>query len=465
MTEHVHLIGIGGTGLSAIARVLLENGYAVSGSDRSLSPLAQSLQQAGVRVEIGHRPENILGADLVVRSSAIPDDNPEVVAALAAGIPVLKRSDFLGRLMAGRDGIAVAGTHGKTTTTAMIAWMLTAMGLDPSYIVGGVLKNTNNNARAGKGPAFVIEADEYDRMFLGLKPKIIVVTNIEHDHPDCFPTLDEYQQAFKEFAACLKSGGTLIGCLDDPGVAGLLHWAQTTGLDTVSYAITVLGDYQARDLRLNRYGGFSFAVYQRQNGSKGVYVLDIDLKVPGEHNVLNSLASLIVANRLQLPLADAARVLGDYLGAGRRFDLRGTACGITVIDDYAHHPTEIRAALAAARSRYPGRSLWAVWQPHTYSRTKALYDDFANAFNAASRVIVTEVYAAREPVEDFSAASIVNSMDHPGARFIPAIPQVVDYLEKKLRPGDVLLILSAGDADQIGVQILERLQQKEGKNG
>ncbi|HEY3344547.1 MAG TPA: UDP-N-acetylmuramate--L-alanine ligase [Anaerolineaceae bacterium] len=457
---HVHLIGIGGSGLSAIAQVLLESGYAVSGSDRAISPLAENLVRLGARVEIGHAASHITGADIVVRSSAIPDSNPEVQAALAQGIPVLKRSEFLGQLLTGRIGIAIAGTHGKTTTTAMIAWMLTALGQDPSFIVGGVLKNGKTNAHAGKGEAFVIEADEYDRMFLGLAPKIMVITNVEHDHPDCYPTLAEYEGVFAEFTTRLQPGGTIIGCIEDGGAAATLHQAELNGQQILTYALGQSADFQARKLERNAMGGFSFTLFRRWSPGNTAPVAQVNLRVPGEHNVLNCLAALATADRLGLPLADAIHALEIFQGTGRRFEIRGEVAGVTVIDDYAHHPSEIRATLAAAHSSYPGRRIWAVWQPHTYSRTRALFMEFATAFRTASQVIVTEVFAAREPVEAFSAADLIGPMDHPSARFIPTLPQVVDFLADALRQEDVLLVLSAGDADQISTQVLERLAKQ-----
>ena len=262
--NHVHFVGIGGSGLSAIARLLLESGYTVTGSDRSLSPFAVDLQAAGVTIFIGHHPRNVKGADWVVRSSAIPDDNPEVVAAQTAGIPVYRRADFLGKFMENKTGIAVAGTHGKTTTTAMIAFGLTELGRDPSFIAGGVLNNYAVNARAGKGSEIVIEADEYDRMFLGLKPRIEVVTNVEHDHPDCYPRFEDMVAAFESFVSLLPHDGMLIGCLDDPGAANLLGHARQLGRQVTAYT-TMRDDtikaprwMQARDLRPNKRGGYDF---------------------------------------------------------------------------------------------------------------------------------------------------------------------------------------------------------------
>ena len=456
----IHLIGIGGTGLSAIARVLLEMGHTVSGSDRAESTFTRDLRSAGVTISIGHRPENVRGADLVVRSSAIPDDNAEVTAARAAGIPVLKRADFLGSLMEGKTGIAVAGTHGKTTTTAMIAWMLTALKQFPSFIVGGVLANLGVNARAGKGNTFVIEADEYDRMFLGLKPTIEVVTNVEYDHPDCYPTPKDFQAAFVEFVQRLSEHGTLLACAEDAGAADLLERAKELGKNTVAYGIrhTANGEQKTAEtfatiLAPNKKGGFTFGASVLGESAM------VELQVPGKHNVANALAALTVAQLLGLPLKDAAQALGQFTGTGRRFEVRGEAGEVVVVDDYAHHPTEILATLAAACSRYPDRRIWVVWQPHTYSRTQALFDGFANSFGDADEVIVTEVYAAREAKQDFSSRQIVDAMPRP-ARFIASLSKVSKYLISHLRPGDVLLVLSAGDADQVSTEVLAHLKGK-----
>ena len=454
----IHLIGIGGTGLSAIARVLLEMGHTVSGSDRAESPFTLDLQSAGVIVHIGHSPENITGVELVVRSSAIPDDNPEVTAARGAGIPVLKRADFLASLMEGKTGIAIAGTHGKTTTSAMIAWMLSALNQNPSFIVGGVLENLGTNARYGKGPTFVIEADEYDRMFLGLRPAIAVVTNIEHDHPDCYPTLADLQAAFREFVQHLPADGTLIACTDDPGAYALLSQFEKNGKSVLGYGLILTAgkakhfETYTNDLSVNGKGGFNFSASVLGKPVK------VELMVPGKHNILNALAALTVAQLLELSLSDAAQALGQFTGTGRRFELRGTVNGITVIDDYAHHPTEIQATLAAARYRYPHSPIWAVWQPHTYSRTQMLLEDFANSFGKADEVIVTEVYPAREPKQAFSSKMVADAMPHK-AHFIADLPAVSKYLITHLHPGDVLLVLSAGDANQISTEVLAYLKE------
>ncbi len=454
----IHLIGIGGTGLSAIARVLLEMGHTVSGSDRAESSFTRDLQSAGVTISIGHRPENVRDADLVVRSSAIPDDNPEVMAARAFRIPVLKRADFLGTLMDGKIGIAIAGTHGKTTTTSMIAWMLSALGQDPSFISGGVLANLGVNARAGKGNSFVIEADEYDHMFLGLKPKIEVVTNIEYDHPDCYPTPADFQAAFVEFMYRLPAGGTLVAYADDPGACDLMDKAEKLGKAVIPYGIHQISDAGkhlevfANALVPNEKGGFTF------NASVLGKVEAVELQVPGKHNVCNALAALTVTQLISLPLADAAWAMAQFTGTGRRFEVRGESNGIVVVDDYAHHPTEIMATLAAARTRYPSRRIWAVWQPHTYSRTRALFKEFTAAFTDADEVIVTEIYAAREPKQNFSSKQVVESMPRQ-AHFIAELSEVSNYLITNLRPGDALLVLSAGNADQISTEVLSRLKE------
>ncbi|MGB5845470.1 MAG: UDP-N-acetylmuramate--L-alanine ligase [Anaerolineales bacterium] len=456
---HAYFIGIGGSGLSAIARLLVEKGYQVSGSDLEFSSYAREIENLGVKVFVGHNAEQITGADLVIRSSAIPDDNEEVKAAQIAGIPVYKRSEFLGKMTAERFCVAVAGAHGKTTTTAMISWMLTALDRDPTYIIGGVSKNLTNNAHAGEGSTFVIEADEYDYMFLGLHPQIAAVTNIEYDHPDCFPTEKDFFAAFVDFVKQIPEDGILLACTDDTKAAELLDLAKLNmKMDTRSYGLEsredgISPDYAVRNLSLNQLGSYNFEIYQDQG-----YLAEISLQIPGIHNVRNATASLAVAHLLDLPLENAARALGEFQGTERRFEILAEVSGIAVIDDYAHHPTEIRATLGAARNRYPDRELWAVWQPHTYSRTETLFDEYLTAFSEADHVLVTEVYASREPVrDDFSALQVVQSMQHPDASFLASNTQVADYLIANLNPGDVVLVLSAGDANQISAQVVEKL--------
>jgi UDP-N-acetylmuramate--alanine ligase len=450
---HIHLVGIGGSGLSAIAQLLLESGYEVSGSDEVLSPFAEALAARGAVVFHGHSAEQLDGAEMVIVSSAVPGDNPEVVAARASGIPVLKRGEFLGRLMEGQQGIAVAGTHGKTTTTGLIAFLLDRAGLDPSFIVGGWLADYGANARAGRGRPFVVEADEYDRMFLGLKPTLAVVTNVEHDHPDCYPTLEDMQEAFRAFTNLLPADGLLVVCGHDAFARELADERRVAGRPAALYGLRRDDDYRADSLQLNGAGGYDF-LFVRRGKTLGL----ARNRLPGEHNVLNSLAALAVADHLGVAFNDARNGLAEYRGAGRRFEVMGEAAGVTWVDDYAHHPTEIRATLAAARRRFSGRPLWVMFQPHTYSRTRALMADFAASFADGDHVVIVDIYRSREaPDPGISAADIVRRMNHPDAHYVPALDDAVIYLCERLRSGDVLLTLGAGDGNLVGRRVLQAL--------
>jgi UDP-N-acetylmuramate--alanine ligase len=453
----VHLIGIGGIGLSAIAKVLLEEGHLVSGSDLKLSPITKALADLGATIYEGHRAENLGDVDLVIVSSAIPAGNPEVAAARERDIPVVKRDWVLGHMMEGRFGIAVAGSHGKTTIAAMLALVLTEAGLDPSFIVGGILQNLGTNAKAGRGEHFVVEADEYDRTFLGLRPRIALVTNIEMDHPDCYPTLDDLVEAFREFLDLVPADGCVIGCGDEERVRGILGTeeqggggAGEQGRKVVTYGLGEGVDWRAVDIRSNELGGHDFIALH-----DGHAVGEFGLRIPGLHNVQNSLAALAVAHRLGLDLASVGETLRSFRGVRRRFEVKGEVDEVIVIDDYAHHPTQIRTTLRAARERYPGRTLWALFQPHTYSRTKALLDQFAQSFADADHVIVTDIYAARE-FDDLgvSAADIVARMKHPDVRYIFGLNEAADYLLDHLKPGDVLITLGAGDGYKVGEAVL-----------
>ena len=450
MKKYIHLIGIGGTGLSAIARLLKESGHTVTGSDMQPSSFVDDLREIGITVFIGHKAEQIGSAELIVRSSAIPDKNPEVIAAREKGIPVYKRSDFLGSLMEDKIGIAVAGTHGKTSTTAMIAWTLTELGEDPSFIVGSTINGMGVNAHAGAGKTFVIEADEYDRMFLGLKPTLGIVTNHEHDHPDIYPTAESFREAFVDFIHLLPEDGAYIYCTDDAGATDLV---KDTTVETIGYSL------ENANAEPNAEGGFDFT-FERSNVSTFKPV-NVSLQVPGKHNVWNALAVMTVIAKLGLPLDKAAEALSRFTGTGRRFELVGEQNGVRVYDDYAHHPTEILVTLAAARARHPEARIWAVWQPHTYSRTQLLFDEFAQAFGDADQVIATEIYRSREPKQDFSSAQVVDAMEHPAAHFIAELDDVSVYLLKNLQPNDVLLVLSAGDAPQISASVLKGLEKGE----
>ena len=458
--EHIHLIGIGGTGLSAIARVLLERGYRVSGSDLEYSALADSLMQAGALIHTGHEAENVRGADIVIRSSAVPDDNVEVQEARERGIPVVKRAEFLPRLTEGQKLIAVAGSHGKTTTTAMLAWILMALDQDPSFIVGGVVENLHTNARAGDGDYFVIEADEYDEMFLGLEPEVAVVTNVEYDHPDYYPTPQAFEEAFRSFVGQLKSGGSLVLCAEDPGARGLRHEIDLDqdvyfyGFDNPDF------NYMARNLQGQDDGSYRFDFYTADIAME--LFQHVELGIPGEHNVLNALAALGVVDVLGLSVEQATAALADFQGSGRRFDIRGEFAGVVIIDDYAHHPTEIRTTIRAAKDRYQDRDLWVVWQPHTFSRTVALQDEFRNCFQEAEHVVVTAVYPSREEKpQGFSMAEIVQNIDHGDVTYQAEFDAARSHLMSHVADGDVVLIFSAGDAVDLSADLAHTLSQQQ----
>ncbi len=459
---HYHFVGIGGIGLSAIARVLLAQGQQISGCDLALSPMALALAESGATVYQGHDAAHLGSCDVVVVSSAVPPDHPELEAARGRGLPVVKRDRLLGELMAGKIGIAVAGTHGKTTTSSLIAHTLIALDQDPTFIVGGVLGNVGSNAQAGGGPHFVVEADEYDRAFLGLRPQVAVVTHLEHDHPDCFPTLADVEAAFRQFLAGTLSDGYILGCGDVPRVAALLEAAAAgpKGQQVWSYGLTDGCDWQAVELALNNVGGYDWTAHcQRAGGALARFRLPL----PGVHNVRNALAAVAVAHYLGLDLSRVADALVAFRPTARRFEWKGVAGGVTVIDDYAHHPTEIRATLAAAREQFPDRTLWAVFQPHTYSRTAALWDDFRRSFDDAQHVLLLDIYPAREAATDFAgvtAEALAAQMAHPAARYTGAHDGTVACLLDELQAGDVLITLGAGDGYRVGERVLAELEAR-----
>ncbi len=451
---HIHVVGIGGIGMSAIARVLLERGgYHVSGSDRSLSDVGRALERLGAAVYDGHRARQVDGADLLFVSSAIPPDNEEVQAARERGIPVVKRPQVLAWLTAPYRTIAVAGTHGKTTTTAMVARVLLEAGLDPSFIIGGVVPGLNTNARAGRGPYFVIEADEYDRTFLALRPEVAVVTNVEMDHPDCFPTYRDVQAAFAAFVTGVREGGCVVACADDPGALALTA-GLPVGRRALRYGLTTGCDLRAVDVAPGTSTDFALEVAGERDGR-------YTLQVPGLHNVRNALAALGVARELGIRSETARAALASYSGVGRRFELKGEAAGVTVLDDYAHHPTEIRATLAAARARFGGRALWAVFQPHTFSRTAALLDDYRQSFRDADHVLITPIYAARERDNGtVTSADLVEGAEHPDMRCVGGLSEAAELLARHLEAGDVLLTMGAGDSYRVGEDVLSILRER-----
>ncbi len=456
----VHIIGIGGSGMSAIAHVLLGRGHVVTGSDMQENELTTELRRAGAQVYRGHAARHVAGAEVVVVSSAVPATNAEIVAARRAGIPVLKRAEFIGALMRNGGGIAVAGSHGKTTTTGLIAHILLATGRDPSVIAGGVLPSLGSNGRAGDGAWFVVEADEYDYMFLGLRPSVAVITNVEHDHPDMFPTAAAYQEAFTRFAALLPADGLLVACADDAGVQALLPAMTSSGVRLLAYGLDtdgpVVPDLRATDVRPNQLGGSDFLVE-----SDGETLGIARLRLPGRHNVQNALAAIGVALHVGVPLAEMVPALASFGGVSRRFQVIGEARGVTLVDDYAHHPTEIQVTLAAARQRYAGRRLWAVWQPHTFSRTRLYRDAFAASFHEADAVIVMDIYRSREQdPQGISAAEVVARMDHPQARYLGPREEAAAFLLEQCAPGDVILTLGAGDGNAVGEWVLDGLREQ-----
>lgn len=459
--KHIHFIGIGGTGLSAIARILLQQGYDVSGSDSFASNYFAEITRDGAKTVLGHDSNNILDADLVVRSSAIKDDNPEVKAAIAQGIPVMKRSEFLPILLQGLDTIAIAGSHGKTTTTSMVLYILNERGADPSFISGANVKQVGTNARAGKSKLFVIEADEYDNMFLGLDPLISVITNIEHDHPDCFPTPEEYLNAFVQFISRLRPNGTALVCIDDPGNCDLLKLENVKALNIKTYAIEKNADYQAVNLIKNSKGCLTFDVIFHHPQKGSATLGECSLSIPGRHNVQNALAALAVVDTLGLSMNDALKSLSRFEGAERRFDILGSAQGVTIINDYAHHPTQIASTLEAARTRFPGSKIWVVWEPHTYSRTSSLETEFSKALATADEVIITKIYAAREFDTGYLPLGIIDTLTSKKACYIPDFSQVVNYLVKFIQKGDAVLVLSAGNAPEISQNLLDSLKLQE----
>lgn len=439
--------------------MILERGSEVSGSDLRLSPVAQALAQAGARVFDGHHEEQIAGADVVVVSSAVPDSNVEVQAARAAGIPVVRRPQFLHTITSGCRLVAVAGTHGKTTTTAMISTILLDAGLDITFVVGGVIAGLGTNARAGVGNLFVLEADEYERTFLSLLPEVAVILNVEHDHPDCYPSFEDVEQAFAKFAEQVSDDGLLIVCADNPAALSIGARRRERGGKVAFYGLGPDATWRAEELRPNFAGGTDFLAV------RGDEVLGlVRMRLPGRHNVSNAMAAIVVAHWLDVPFKDVRAALTAFQGVERRFEIKGVVGGVTVVDDYAHHPTEIRATLDAARCRFAHSALWAVWQPHTYSRVKALEQDFLSAFETADHVIVLPVYASREQdTLDIDSADIVPLMAHGDVCHAVSLEAAAAMLGQRVRSGDVVITLGAGDSDRVAEMLLKELEEASGE--
>jgi len=464
-TTRVHLIGIGGAGLSAIASVLLEQGMRVSGSDRSPGATAKAFAERGALIFAGQHGENLTNLppdarpDVVLISSAIDASNPERQAAEAMGLPVVKRDNFLPFLLAKRAVIAVAGTHGKSTTTSMVVKVLREAGIACGYIIGTVLPGYGSGS-AGNSPWFVIEADEYDHMFLGLRPTVAVVTNVEWDHPDCYPTPSSFRRAFMRFVDLVPRHGLVISCRDDEGAQQVRAHGASRGPRWITYGTDPEAELCAPQIS-SAAGAGSSATLRWGTAPIGV----LQLAVPGIHNVRNAMAALAVASWCGIPFEIALPSLANFAGSARRFELRGAAAGVTIYDDYAHHPTEIEATLNAARRRYPDRRIWAVYQPHTYSRTRSTLDRIRDSFRDADRVIVTDIYAARELNDGtISAADVVAACNHSAICHIGPLAAAADFLLASLQPGDILLTLGAGDGNTIGDRILAGLRAPEPEN-
>jgi len=455
-SQHVHFIGIGGSGMSGIAGIMLGLGYRVTGSDLKPSAVTERLEALGVTCYTGHAEENLGEADMVVASTAIPPTNVELVEARERELPVIHRGEMLAWLMRRQKGIAIAGAHGKTTTTSMTALVLEKNGLEPTIVIGGELTDIGGNAKLGGGEYLVAEADESDGSFLKLDPLIEVITNIEDDHLDYYKSVENIVAAFRQFMAKVPEGGLAVVCFDDPKIRELLaeysRPYQTYALDHPE------ADYTMQNIRLN--GQITAGdVYYRS-----AFLGCLELSVPGRHNLSNALAVVAVGRFIGLSFEGIAAALKNFRGAGRRFQITGEVNGIKVIDDYAHHPSEIKATLKAAKQVKTGRVV-GVFQPHRYTRTSILGERFGEAFNDADVIIISDIYSAGErPIEGVSAKMIVSAIEkHEGREviYLPTRQEIVDYLERTARPGDMILTMGAGDIWSAGVELVNRLKESQ----
>jgi UDP-N-acetylmuramate--alanine ligase len=437
--------------MSGIAEVLLTLGYSVGGTDLKESDTTRRLVELGADVRYGHAPEHLGAADVVVISSAVKPTNPEVIEARRRGIPVIPRAEMLAELMRMKYGVAVAGSHGKTTTTSLVATVLHRAGLDPTAVIGGKLPSLGSNARLGQGEYLVAEADESDGSFMKLSPTVAVVTNIDPEHLDHYGTLAALKRTFVDFINKVPFYGLAVLCLDHPNVQALLPFVEKRH---VTYGFTPLADYRATDLSFDGLTSKFTAV------SRGKVLGPVELAMPGQHNVLNSLAVLAVAEFLGISFDVYRDSLAGFSGVGRRFTVRGRAGGVMVVDDYGHHPAEIRATLAGARSGFHDRRIVVAFQPHRYTRTRDLMSEFARAFNEAEIVAVSDIYGAGEdPIDGVSSARLVDEMracGHKGARHVARRADVADSLAGELRDGDLLITLGAGDVWMVGEEILKK---------
>lgn len=439
--EHkVHFVGIGGIGMSAIAEVLLSLGFSVAGSDQKESETTKRLASLGARIAIGHAEANLTDADVVVISSAVKPTNPEVVAARARSVPVIPRAEMLAELMRMKTGIAIAGTHGKTTTTSLIATVMAHAGLDPTAVIGGRLPQLGSNARLGQSEFLVAEADESDGSFLQLTPTIAAITNIDPEHLDHYGTLAALEQAFVDFANKVPFYGLCVVCADHPRTRALLP---RLGKPHVTYGFDEHAHYRATDLE------FAGTRTRFVAWARGQRLGAVELAMPGRHNVQNAIAVLAIADFLRIPFAKYCEALAEFGGVGRRFTVRGEHRGVLFVDDYGHHPAEIRATLAGARAGFPGRRIVAVFQPHRFTRTRDLFDEFARAFADANLAVVTDVYAAGEDaIPGVDSAHLVERMrevGHPHVEYVATRAQLPSYVPRLLLHGDVVITLGAGD--------------------
>jgi UDP-N-acetylmuramate--alanine ligase len=454
--RRIHFVGIGGIGMSGIAEVLVDMGFDVHGSDLKEGETTRRLAEKGATIAVGHREDNVAGADVVVISSAVKADNPEVLRARALGVPVIPRAEMLAELMRLKHGVAVAGSHGKTTTTSLVAAILNEGGLDPTVIIGGKVNQLGSNARVGRGDTLVAEADESDGSFLRLTPTIAVVTNLDLEHVDHYQGgLPELQDAFAGFANKVPFYGLCVLCLDDENVVQLLPRIDRRH---VTYGRSRQADWQATDVVLD---GLSSRFRVRHRGAdRG----EVHLNLVGAHNVLNALAAIAVADELGIPVSTSAKALSQFQGVQRRFTHKGEHEGVLVVDDYGHHPAEIRATLAAARAAYPDRRVLVLFQPHRYSRTAALKDDFARCFHDADVVVVAPVYAAGEaPIAGATGDAIAadaRAHGHRDARAVSSLDDGVAALLSIVRPGDLVLTQGAGDITHCGPALLQRLRAR-----
>ena len=460
--QRIHFVGIGGIGMSGIAEVLLTLGYKVSGSDLKHSPVTERLSDLGAIIFEGHRAENITGAEVVVTSSAIRRDNPEVLQAHAQHIPVIQRAEMLAELMRLKYGIAIAGMHGKTTTTSMVAAVLAAGGLDPTVVVGGRVDAMGSNARLGKSQYLVAEADESDRSFLKLSPILAVVTNIDREHMDCYASMAEVEQAFVDFVDRVPFYGMVLLCNDDERLRALLP---RLARRAITYGLLPDSDFRI----LAAHAGSSKQADARHHSCFAVEYCgkslgEFRLQVPGNHNVLNATAALAVGIGLDIDPDRIREGLAEFRGVDRRFQLRGEAAGVTVIDDYGHHPTEIRATLAAARQSGFNR-VHVVFQPHRYTRTRDLLQEFGGAFADADTVLVLDIYAASEtPISGVSGGSVADAVRRIGgreARYVASFEDAAREAAAAAAAGDMILTLGAGNVSHLGPQVLEHLKARE----